>query len=135
MLTARDIMTERLVTIQPACSVQSAIELLIQEQISGLPVIDGSGQLVGIVTEFALLATAYDDSITEESVEKHMTTEVLTVNVDDPVRKIADLFIVHRVRRVPVMDGGRIVGLISRRDVLQAVYEAKAGRQVRVAAR
>jgi predicted transcriptional regulator len=135
MLTARDIMTERLVTIQPACSVRSAIELLIQEQISGLPVVDGSGQLVGIVTEFALLATAYDESIAEETVEKHMTTEVLTVNVDDPVRKMADLFIVHRVRRVPVMDRGRIVGLIARRDVLKAVYESKVGRKVRVAAR
>ena len=130
MLTARDIMTESVVTIQPACSVRSAIELLIQEQISGLPVVNGSGQLVGIVTEFALLATAYDESIAEETVEKHMTTEVLTVNVDDSVRKIADLFIVHRVRRVPVMDQGRIAGLISRRDVLQAVYEAKEGRKI-----
>ena len=135
MLTARDIMTERVVTTEPSCSVRSAIELLIQEQISGLPVVDGDGRLVGIVTEFALLATAYDDSIAEESVATHMTTDVLTVNADDPVRKIADLFIVHRVRRVPVMDGGRIVGLISRRDVLKAVYEAKRGRTASSATR
>jgi len=126
MLTARDIMTENVVTILPTCSVGSAIELLIQEQISGLPVVDENERLVGIVTEFALLATAYDDSIASESVDKHMTTDVLTVDVDDTVRKVADLFIVHRVRRVPVMEKGRIAGLISRRDVLKAVYEGSS---------
>ena len=126
MLTARDIMTENVVTIPPSCSVGHAIELLIQEQISGLPVVDANDQLVGIVTEFALLATAYDDSITTESVDQHMTTDVLTVDVDDAVRKVADLFIVHRVRRVPVMEKGRIAGLISRRDVLKAVYEGSS---------
>ena len=126
MLTARDIMTENVVTILPSCSVGSAIEQLIREQISGLPVVDENDQLVGIVTEFALLATAYDESITGESVDKHMTTDVLTVDVDDAVRKVADLFIVHRVRRVPVMEKGRIAGLISRRDVLKAVYEGSS---------
>jgi CBS domain-containing protein len=126
MLTARDIMTENVVTILPSCSVGSAIEQLIHEQISGLPVVDEHEQLVGIVTEFALLATAYDESIANESVDKHMTTDVLTVDVDDAVRKVADLFIVHRVRRVPVLEKGRIAGLISRRDVLKAVYEGSS---------
>lgn len=126
MLTARDIMTENVVTIPPTCSVGHAIELLIQEQISGLPVVDEHDQLVGIVTEFALLATAYDESIASETVDKHMTIDVLTVDIDDPVRKVADLFIVHRVRRVPVMENGRIAGLVSRRDVLKAVYEGSA---------
>jgi len=127
MLTARDIMTEDVVTIRPTASVRSAIELLLSEQISGLPVVDENNKLVGIVTEFALLATAYDNAITKDSVAQHMTTEVLTFDINDPIRKVADLFIVHRVRRAPVMDGGRIVGLISRRDVLKAVYEGRPG--------
>ena len=127
MLTARDIMTENVVTIQPTCSVRDAIDLLIREQISGLPVVNERERLVGIVTEFALLAVAYDDTITRDEVSRHMTTDVLTVDVNDPVRKIADLFIVHRVRRVPVMDNGRIMGLISRRDVLTALHTARHG--------
>lgn len=126
MLTARDIMTENVVTVQPTCSVRSAIERLISEQISGLPVVDECGLLVGIVTEFALLATAYDDRVAGDSIANHMTTDVLTVDVNDPVRKVADLFIVHRVRRVPVMDKGRIAGLISRRDVLKVVFQNPA---------
>ena len=125
MLTARDIMTERVVTIRPTASVRSAIERLLSEQISGLPVVDENDRLIGIVTEFALLATAYDANVTKDQVGKHMTTDVLTVDIDDPIRKIADLFIVHRVRRVPVMDKGRIAGLISRRDVLKAVHEGQ----------
>jgi CBS domain-containing protein len=126
MLTARDVMTEDVVTIRPTSSVRSAVERLISEQISGLPVVDEQDRLVGIVTEFALLATAYDDAISKDSVAQHMTTDVLTIDVNDPIRKVADLFIVHRVRRAPVMDKGRLVGLISRRDVLKAVYQANA---------
>ena len=126
MITAREIMTEDVVTINPESSLEEAIELMLLQEISGLPVTDNEGHLVGIVTEFALLAIVYDDKIRQESVSQHMTTEVLTIDVDDPIRKIADMCIVHRVRRAPVMHNGRIVGLIARRDVLRVLDEAKA---------
>lgn len=126
MITAREIMTEDVVTITPESSLVEAIELLLLQEISGLPVTDNEGHLVGIVTEFALLAIVYDEKIRQETVAAHMTTDVLTIDVDDPISKIADMCIVHRVRRVPVMHNGRIVGLIARRDVLKALYEAKA---------
>ena len=126
MLTARAIMTEDVVTIGPDASIQDAIELLLLQRISGLPVTDQEGHLIGIVTEFALLAIAYDAKVCSHSIADHMTTEVFTVNADDPVNKVADLCIVHRVRRVPVVENGRLVGLISRRDVLKAMYEAQS---------
>ena len=125
MPTAREIMTEEVVTITAEKSIHHAIELLLNERISGLPVIDDDGKLIGIVTEFALLAITYDQKVGEDTVAQHMTTDVLTVNADDPVKRIADLFLVHRVRRVPVLDEGRLVGLVSRCDVLRALYEAK----------
>jgi CBS domain-containing protein len=126
MLSARDIMTENVVTISPQASIQEAIETLLNQEFSGLPVADKDGKLVGIVTEFALLGLVYDHRIRADVVAKHMTTELLTVDVNDPVSKVADLCLVHRVRRVPVMDQGRLVGLIARRDVLRALYESKA---------
>ncbi len=126
MLTAREIMTEDVVTIGPQASIQDAIELLLIQEFSGLPVTDEAGYLIGIVTEFALLAIAYDDSIREQTIADHMTTEVITVEADDSVRRVADLCIANRVRRLPVMDNGRLVGLIARRDVLKALYESKA---------
>ena len=125
MITAREIMTENVVTIKPESSLEEAIELLLSEEISGIPVTDNEGHLVGIVTEFALMAIVYDQKIRQETVSEHMTTEVLTIEADDPISKITDLCIVHRVRRVPVMENGRLIGLIARRDVLKALYESK----------
>lgn len=125
MLTARAIMTEDVVTIDKQASIQEAIELLLMQRISGLPVTDKEGQLIGIVTEFALLAIAYDHKVRLDTIAQHMTTELLTVGPDDPVNKVADLCLVHRVRRVPVVENGRLLGLISRRDVLKALYEAE----------
>ena len=107
-------------------SIQEAIELLLSRGISGLPVATEGGHLVGVITEFALLAIAYDHEVQNQTVEQHMTKEVITVDASEPVNRVADLCIVHRVRRVPVMEGGRLVGLISRRDVLNALYQAEA---------
>jgi predicted transcriptional regulator len=124
MLTASDVMTTDLVTIRPEASIKEATELLILKEISGLPVVDDQQRLVGVITEFALLAMVYDQDVQHHSVSRHMTREVITIDVDDPINRIADLCIVHRVRRVPVMKAGRMVGLIARRDVLKALYQS-----------
>ena len=126
MLTARAIMTESVITIDQNASIQEAIELLLTQRISGLPVVDKQGLLIGIVTEFALLAIAYDHRVREDTIAQHMTTDLHTVEPDDPVNKVADLCLIHRVKRVPVVEEGRLVGSISRRDVLKALYEADA---------
>lgn len=126
MLTARAIMTEDIVTITPESSIKDAIELMLIQRISGLPVCNNDGHLVGVITEYALLAIAYDHKIQCDTVAKHMTTEVLTIDIDDPINKAADLCIAHRVRRVPVLHKGHLAGLISRRDVLKALYESEA---------
>jgi CBS domain-containing protein len=123
MLTAAAMMTEELVTISPEASIQEATELLLDKQISGLPVVDRDGRLVGVITEFALLAMVYDQAVQHHPVSRHMTREVITVDADDPINRIADLCIVHRVRRLPVMKDGRLVGLIARRDVLKTMYQ------------
>jgi CBS domain-containing protein len=124
MLTARDFMTENVVTVGPTSSIREAIELILNERISGLPVVDEDERLVGIISEFALLAIAYDRKVMDDAIANHMTVEVLSVHVDDPIRKVADQFIIHRVRRMPVLEQGRLAGVISRCDVLQAVYRS-----------
>ncbi len=126
MNAVKSIMTGDLVTVSPESSIQDAIELLLKEEISGLPVIDNQGKLVGILTEFAVLGLAYDDKIRQDTVSQHMTPNVLTVQADEPVSKVADLCLVHRVRRVPVMNGEKLVGLVARRDVLRSLYESQA---------
>ncbi len=126
MLTAGAIMTTDLVTVCPDASIEDAIELLLNQCISGLPVVNDDGHLVGVVTEFALLAVAYDKRLKNHTVSQHMTREVITADVNDPISRIADLCIVHRVRRVPVMQDGRLVGVVARRDVLRALVETSA---------
>jgi CBS domain-containing protein len=123
MLTAGAIMSPNPLTVRPEASIEEAIALLLKEQISGLPVTDKDDRLVGVITEFALLAVAYDKRVKNHTVGQHMTRELITVDVDDPISRVADLCIVHRVRRVPVMQDGRMVGLIARRDVLRALVE------------
>lgn len=124
MLTVNDIMTREIVTIGPEAPIRDAIDLLLARGVGGLPVVDEQDRLVGILTEFALLALAYDQNVANHRVCDHMTHEVLTVDACNPVNKVADLCIVHRVRRLPVLDHGRLVGLVSRRDVLSAIYES-----------
>ncbi|QDV74138.1 CBS domain-containing protein [Botrimarina mediterranea] len=126
MLTVKDIMTREIVTISPESSIREATDKLLENSVSGLPVVDAAGNLVGIVTEFALLAMAYDNNVSDDFVAEHMTTDVLSINVSDPINKVADAFILHRVRRLPVMEDGRLVGLVARRDVLRALHYAEA---------
>jgi CBS domain-containing protein len=123
MLTAGAIMTTDIVTSRPNVSIEAAIDTLLSEEISGLPVTDDDGRLVGVITEFALLAVAYDRRVKNHTVSQHMTRDIISVDIDDPISRVADLCIVHRVRRVPVMKDGRLVGIISRRDVLRALIE------------
>src|SRR5215510_7244905 len=124
MLTAGAIMTPELVTVRPDVSIEDAIELMLKAQISGLVVTDDDNRLIGVITEFALLAVAYDRRVKNHTVAQHMTRELITVDAEDTISRVADLCIVHRVRRVPVMKEGRLVGLIARRDVLRALVEA-----------
>jgi CBS domain-containing protein len=126
MLTAGAIMTTNIVTSRPNVSIEAAIDALLAEEISGLPVVDEDGRLVGVISEFALLAVAYDCRVKNHTVGQHMTRDVISVDIDDPISRVADLCIVHRVRRVPVMKDGRLVGIISRRDVLRALIESPA---------
>ncbi len=125
MITAEQIMTTGVVTVRPEATINDAIELMLARRVSGLPVVDRDGFLVGVISEFALLAMAYDQQMTEQTVNEHMTRDVIAVELDDKISQMADQFIVHRVRRLPVVDDGRLVGLISRVDVLRALHHAK----------
>jgi CBS domain-containing protein len=117
-------MSPNTVTVRPDASVEEAIELLLGKEISGLPVVDDDDRLVGVITEFALLAVAYDRRVKNHTVSQHMTRELVTVDADDPISRVADLCIVHRVRRLPVMRDGRLAGVIARRDVLRALAQS-----------
>lgn len=118
-MIASDVMTRKVYTTSPRTSVQEVAQLLYRERISGVPVIDDqSNQLVGMVTEADVIRHIERDDL---RVSEIMTCQLVTVEEDTPVSEIAALLTERRIKRVPVVQGGRMVGIVSRADIVQAV--------------
>jgi len=125
---AEDCMARTVVTVHPEMDAYEAIALLLKHEISGVPVVDPSGKLVGILSERdclqTLLGAEYHD-LPAALVEDLMTPEVQTITPDTDILKIAELFLNGKFRRFPVVDKGRLVGQVSRRDVLRAIQKMR----------
>lgn len=125
-LTARDFMATQLVVLAPELEMQRAMELLLDHEISGAPVVDGHGNLVGVLTERDCLQVAFDASYHQlpgGRVADYMSTEPETIPASLSVVEVLERFLRSRYRRFPVMDGQQLVGQLSRRDVLRAVAD------------
>lgn len=108
---------------------EDAIRTLIDNSISGLPVVDDAGTVAGIVSEFQLLEVVYDARVKDMPVSELMTTEVLTVEGNTPLADVVSLFVMHRIRRLPVIQDGKLAGIVSRGDILRYALNAAEGRQ------
>lgn len=125
-LKVKDCMTADLVTFTLKTNVVEAMGLLLQRGISGAPVVDDEGTLVGIVSEVDLIQVVVQDSYYNEPVgivADFMRSNVETVTSDTDIFTLAEKFIREHRRRYPVVDEGVLVGQISRRDVLRAASE------------
>ncbi|MGB0955867.1 MAG: CBS domain-containing protein [Panacagrimonas sp.] len=120
----RNYMTSRLVTLRPDMDVMAAVNQLVKNKITGAPVIDADGKLVGMLSEVDCLQVgliAAEDSCVAGPVSQFMCTGVTAVSPDDSLTQVANLFISKSYRRYPVLDGDQLVGQISRSDVLRAI--------------
>ena len=129
-LVAADIMTNEVVTVTPSTTVQELAKLLAERRISGVPVVDYKGALLGIVCEADILSRKRG----EETVEAIMTTDVVAVAEDESVQEVACLLSMKRINRVPVLRQGNLVGIVSRTDLVKAMagimpVRAGAGRR------
>lgn len=128
-IVAREIMATDLVTFTPEMEVIDAIGLLLKHEISGAPVVDADGNLVGIFSEKtamrALLDAAYEQMPTTQ-LFAFMDVNVRTISEETDLLSIAQIFRETPVRRLPVLREGRLVGQVSRRDVLRAAHELQA---------
>ncbi|WP_439596579.1 CBS domain-containing protein [Falsiroseomonas sp.] len=143
-LSARDLMTAEVLTVPPATPVMSIARLLAERGISAVPVLDGAGKLLGIVTEADLirrlagesdhptswLASLFSNA--ERDAERYarthgataadvMTSEPVCVGPDTPAAEVAHLLEDRKIRRVLVTQDGRLLGLVSRADLLRAL--------------
>ncbi|HLY24290.1 MAG TPA: CBS domain-containing protein [bacterium] len=110
---ARDIMSRDVVSLSPGMSIADAADALLHYRIHGAPVVDGTGQLVGMVS-FTDLSARHGGTIRDV-----MTADSVSVSEDTPVDEIAALMLDQMVRRVPVVGGGRVTGIVSASDIIQ----------------
>lgn len=117
--TARDIMTEPVITVKEDMVLTDVIKRLLRGHISGLPVVDADGKLVGIITEHDMVNFLLSGNAADTRVREVMTRQVETYSPDTLVVEIINCFAARRIRRVPVVENGKVVGIISRRDVIR----------------
>ncbi len=150
-MRAHQIMTRPVITVTPETTVVEAANIMLQRHVSGLPVVDAAGKLVGIVSEGDFIrrseigtqrkrgrwlklilgpGKAATDFVHEHGgkIGEIMTTEPLTVTEDTDLEKIVQLMEKNNIKRLPVTRGDQIVGIVSRSNLLQAV--ASLARQI-----
>jgi CBS domain-containing protein len=143
-MNAADVMTRRVLSVGPDATLSEAVGLMLKNGVSGLPVVDGSGALVGMLTEGDLLRRVETGTerkrahwlefllgpgkMAAEYVHAHgrkvnevMTTEVKTVGPATPLEDVVALMEKHRIKRVPVIVHGRLFGIVSRANLMQAL--------------
>jgi CBS domain-containing protein len=132
--TAKEIMTRRVVSVSPSLCIFEAIGLLLKNGISGAPVVDENGDLIGMLSELdCLRMLASDDFFDDDhadaaSVGDFMTRDGQTIGREMDIFAIAQKFLDHAVRRLPVVEGRHLLGQISRRDVLRGMETMKKAR-------
>jgi CBS domain-containing protein len=143
-MKAKDVMTSPVVSVEPDDSVLQAVRIMLQRHISGLPVIDKEGRLVGIVTEGDFLRRAETGTqrrrprwleyllgpgrLADEYTRTHgrkvheiMTADPLTVSEDTPLDEIVRTMEKRRIKRLPVLRGAEVVGIVSRANLVHAL--------------
>ncbi|MCJ8168673.1 CBS domain-containing protein [Atopomonas sediminilitoris] len=125
-IKVRDYMTSNLITVKPETELFAAIEVFLKHRISGTPVVDEQGHLLGMLSEGDCLRGILSGAYYEEvggNVAAYMTRELEVISPEADIIEAAELFTRNRRRRLPVVEHGQLVGQISRCDVLRAVKE------------
>jgi len=118
-MIAKDIMTKDVITVTPTTTVRSLAMILIKNQISGAPVAGRNGRIVGVVSEADIVAKKGKD------VKAIMSKKVISVKEETSVEEIAQLMTTHKIKRIPVMRGDEVVGIVSRADIVSAIALGK----------
>lgn len=126
MVTIREIMQARPIVVRPESLLHEALELLIENNISGLPVVDEDGAIVGVLSEKDLLQVFWEKDA--RTVEAVMTRDPVMVSVDAPLVEVLDCLMVNDSRRVLIHEDKKLVGLVSRADLMPTILEALLAR-------
>lgn len=126
VVTAKDFMKQGLITVARDDSIYKAMTLLADNKVTGLPVVDKDLNLEGIVSERDFLKLLHKPDFKPGPVEEYMTTDVTSFTREDTLYDICDCLIENEFRRVPVLDDRRLVGIISRADMIDTILRYNA---------
>ena len=128
--TVRQYMATDLITFSPETAIEDAIKTILKHKISGAPVTDQHGKLVGMLSESDCIKTILEGPYNNlpggtGTVSDYMSRKVTTIDVDKTILELAYEFMNTSFRRFPVIDRGRLVGQISRSDILKAIQKRR----------
>ena len=122
-MKAEDIMTKDVITTGPDVLLKKAIKKLLVNEISSMPVVDDTGKMVGIISCEDILNLAFDGYLSNTKVETVMTKNVVYFKPDTNLEEIALAISKNHFHRVPIIEDGRIVGIVSRRDIVKKIFK------------
>jgi len=144
-MKVREAMVKKVKTIKSGQTLEQAAKILIEKNISGAPVVNKEGKLVGMVSEKDLFKTLYPDMqdvlrhiklwLSKEKikyrvaakkkilVDSFMTKKVIAVNEDEPILKVGSLMLAEKIHRLPVLRKNKLVGIVSRRDIFRKLLK------------
>lgn len=125
MYEVKNIMTERVVSIGPEATIDEAVSLLLDHQVSGLPVVDEARRLLGVISEIDIIDLVYKADPETSRVRDHMTANVRTLESDASLDDAASIFCTQAIRRIPIVEKGRLVGVLSRRDLIRFMRDVR----------
>lgn len=126
-MSVKNYMASDLITFTPETNVLAAMRTLLKYKISGAPVVNETGWIVGILSEYDCLKPNLESSYHNDPgtlVKNSMSKEIITIDANASLMAAAEMFIKHGVRRLPVLENKKLIGQISRRDVLRAINES-----------
>jgi CBS domain-containing protein len=140
---AAEIMTSPVHTVRPADPLRKVVALLCHHRISGVPVVDSRRRLLGLISERDVLEAMYPDrpelrqgrpdprvpgrmrEIGAIRAREIMVRDVVTATADTDVLRLASLMAVNKIRRIPIVESGRLLGIVSQGDVYRAIFERR----------
>ena len=148
-MRVREVMITPVVTISPTTTYEEAARVLHVHKISGVPVVDEKGKLVGLLSEKDLFRAMYPlyeeyilephayynqelqeeeiEAIRKQPVEKYMSTRVVTIDGDSPVLHAGGLMLAHGLHRLPVVENGKLAGIVTREDIYGTILKRHLG--------
>ncbi|MBU0469410.1 MAG: CBS domain-containing protein [Candidatus Omnitrophica bacterium] len=124
-MQVKDIMATNVITIKPEAKIEEGMRLLLSNNISGLMVVDDNEEVVGVVTEKDFLV-AYDfTGSTEALVKEFSASEVIGVSEEDLIEDVGRLLVKRNIKRVPVIKDKKVVGVVSRIDIIKHILSEK----------